>query len=180
MGSFLLAGISLGIMLLAVLPLILQVDLFYDFQYSKVGCSISLYGIVKIIGGYLAPCQNGIAFHSSRKKAFIFDFRKIGEEQKSFSKRHGFRLRKIFIGIESNIEMLFILNGFIQIGRLLLLFCDNAPMVNYCSYFTENENFRLLARFSFSTILAKEVFLTIKNFVSKGVNYIWRKKKLAT
>ena len=179
MGSFLIAGILLFLVILTVLPLVFYCELFYDFQNNKVGCHISLFGIVKIIGGYLAPCPNGIAFHSSKKKAFIFNFREIGEEGKNFSVQHALRLRKVIVVSEINAESYFLLYFIAQIGKLCILFQEHAPTFNYFSRIIEEENARFFIRLTFSTILVKELFLFLKNLVFKGVNHICQKKKLA-
>ncbi len=179
MGSFLLAGTTLGVGLLSFLPFVLRADLFFDLQSDKVGCFISLYGILKILGGYLCPCPNGIAFHISQKKALIFSFRQMGEEQKGFLERHGLRLRKVATVTQVNAEYFFPFYSFVGIGKLLLLFPKKAPKFYNRTHFVGEENVRVFARLTFSTFLAKELFLNLKYIFLKGVNAIWQKKKSA-
>ena len=170
----------MGVGALLFMPILLRVDLFFDFQCDKVGTNLSLYGLIKLLGGYATPCPNGIAFHISNKKALVFSFRQMGEEQKGFSQKHGLRLRKIQTAIEINAEYFLPCYAVAEIGKLVLLFKENAPSFENKVSFIADENIRLFARLSLSTFLAKEIFLNVKYILFKGVNALWRKKKLAT
>lgn len=179
MGSFLLLGMASAVGLLMFLPLVLQTDVFFDFQSNKIGCNVSLYGIFKILGGYLSPCTNGIAFHVSQKKALLLNFKQMSEEQKGFSKKHGLRLKKIRVAIELNADTFFPFLVLTEIGKLVLLFRKASLKFFYRNYVAETENIRIFARLTFSTIIIKEIFLNVKHIVLKGGNALWQRKKSA-
>ncbi len=86
MGSFL---IFLGIALLLLLPICISVDLYFDVVSGKIGCRISLYQKIKLLGGYFTPCAGGFALHVSDKKAKLFTYEQIeaGRRQLSFESR---------------------------------------------------------------------------------------------
>ena len=180
MGGFLFGGIAIALVGLTFLPFVLRIDLVFDFQSNKLGCNISLYGILKIFGGYISPGQNGIAFHVSDKKAFVFSFRQMGQEQKGLAQRHGFRLKKAVAVTELNLEGFFPFYTIVETGKLLLLFQRHSPYFESKTVLVNEENIRVFARLTFLTFLVKELIVNLKYLILKGVNALWQKKKSAT
>ena len=66
MGSFLFLVIA---MFLLLVPIFLQVSLFFDAKNEKIGCVLRLYGVFPLVGGYLTLCKGGVAWHISEKRA---------------------------------------------------------------------------------------------------------------
>jgi len=155
MGGFLFASLALAIIGIFFLPIFIRAEFYFDLQSNKIGCRISLYGIAKVLGGYISPCAGGFAFHVSNKKAIFVPFQEWAKGQKSFAEKHGIRLRTVKAVVDADVDMLFPIFTIQELTKGVLLFFKNTPTLKTDVRFTNSENFRLFLRADFSTSLMK-------------------------
>ena len=180
MGGFLFVIVALAVIGVLLLPILLRAEFYFDSQSNKIGCRLSLYGFIKILGGYIAPCKGGFAFHVSDKKALVVAYRQFDQDRKSFAEKHGLRLRTVKTVLETDIEFLFPIYAIRHCIKGALLFFKDAPKVENAVICTANENIRLFVRADFSTSLIKELYFILKSMLLGGNNETWQKKKSVT
>ena len=78
-----LGGLSVIIQLF--LPIFIKAVAHYDMNRRKFAFSVYLFGFIKIIGGYIATYNGGLAVHLSRKSAVLFPYSKMHSERTRFS-----------------------------------------------------------------------------------------------
>ncbi len=94
------------IALLLFFPIILENSLHVDLNQKKVGVSIRLYGIVDLLGGYVATYPGGVAIHRKENKATIIPYTQMEQERKRFSFTRLFRVISGSLTTETGAEYL--------------------------------------------------------------------------
>ena len=87
-------------------PIYLETNAHYDMNRRKLAIGIYLYKVFRVFGGYLATYSGGMAFHVSDKKAIIIPYSQVHAEGKRFSMFRRFRLKSLFLTIETGAEYL--------------------------------------------------------------------------
>ena len=87
-------------------PIYIETNAHYDMNRRKLALGIYLYKILRIFGGYLATYNGGLAFHVSEKKAIIIPYSQVNKERKRFSIFRAFRLKSLYLTIETGAEYL--------------------------------------------------------------------------
>ena len=87
------AFIVLMIVIAAFLfPIFMNVYAYMDWGEGKIGFAIYLYGAIKILSGYAAPHKGGMAFHLTRKTAFLVPYGEMLNASKKFEITAGFSI----------------------------------------------------------------------------------------
>ena len=142
MGGFL---IFLGIVLLLILPISISIDLYFDVVSGKIGCRISLYKKIKLLGGYFTPCAGGFALHVSDKKAELFTYEQIEAGRKQISFGNGVRLTSIRWIAETSPEYLFGVWTIDNLFKTMFFYRSEKPILESAIYLNES-GFRIFAR----------------------------------
>ena len=105
-----------GVVLLTLLffPVYLDLDAHYDMNRKKFAFIAKAYGVIKLIGGYIATYQGGLAVHISEKKAILVPYNEVEGERKRLSVIRTFRLKTLSITTETGAEYL-LLTSFAQL-----------------------------------------------------------------
>ena len=98
--------IVLSCLVLLFFPIYLKADGHYDMNGRKLAFSIAIYRFFRVLGGYIATYQGGLAMHLSPKKAVLIPYKDLNNERKRFSIMRTFRLRKLQITTETGAEYL--------------------------------------------------------------------------
>ncbi len=91
MGDFFVYSFFIGT-LITLLPVFVRIDGYSDLLKNKFFFSVSLYGIIPVVGGYSQLTGEGVVTHISRKKAVIVPYAKMKDTQKRFEITKGFQL----------------------------------------------------------------------------------------
>lgn len=73
-------------------PIFLNIHLFFDIEKKKCCFSVYLLRFIRLHGGYITVCRQGIALHLSQKKAVLVPFRELLDTGKKFEITRGFIL----------------------------------------------------------------------------------------
>ena len=103
---FVIFIVSLSVLGILFFPVYLQTDAHYDMNGRKFAFSIRAYKIIKLVGGYIATYQGGLAVHLSEKKAVLIPYSAMDKERKRFSAFRTFRLKTLSITSETGAEYL--------------------------------------------------------------------------
>ena len=165
MGRFL---VFLMVVILLILPIYISIDLYFDVVSGKIGCQVSLYEKIKLLGGYFTPCAGGFALHLSEKKAKLFTYQQIEAGRKQLFFESGLKITSIRWIAEIAPEYLF---GVWTIDNILktMLFCQRGkPMLESAMYLRES-GFRVFTR----ATLRFTLILLLVGFVK----YLYRRIK---
>ena len=174
MGSFL---IFLMIFLLIIIPIYISIDLYFDVVSGKIGCRVSLYEKVKLIGGYFTPCAGGFALHLSDKKAKLFTYQQIEAGRRQLSFESGIKVHSIRWIAEIAPEYLL---GVWTVDNLLktaLFFQRQKPILESAIYLKES-GFRLFTRASLRFCLLS-ILVGLVEYLYRRVK-VCQKRKSAT
>ena len=98
---FVIFIVSLSILGILFFPVYLETDAHYDMNGRKLAFSVRAYKIIKLIGGYVATYQGGLAVHLSNRKAVLIQYSDMDKERKRFSILRTFRLKTLVITSET-------------------------------------------------------------------------------
>ena len=181
MSKFFLCGlISLAVLLVLFFPIFLNADFYYQIRSKKVGFYLSLYGKIKLIGGYISTYPGGVAIHLSQKKALLTGYREMDEQRKKFPFQDFFTLKKISLHIRTGAEYFFSLYALQTVKTIVThirpkygrIIDSNLSLVN-------GDELRISARIITKSTLFKQVKGIIKYIVSRILS-IWKMKKSTT
>ena len=178
MGSFLLAILILLLAILLLLPVTVTIETYFDSSCNKLGCIIYLYGFMKLLGGYLAPCPKGVAFHVSDKKALIFSYKQMQEGRKRFSPKSGIKLNNVSIYVQTGAEYLLQAIYAEQIIKWIVLFAKQRNIISRITLH-RSDSLHIYAKFSVQTRATRQIIELIK-YLFRRIREKWQKKKLAT
>lgn len=78
-----------------VFPLFLSCKVGYFGETKKIYFSFSLFGFIKVFGGYVEFFSNGFAIHYRKKKAFFVFYKKLFGMRKSFKPLQDYHFIKL-------------------------------------------------------------------------------------
>lgn len=166
----------LATLLLLFFPIFLRTVAHYDMNRKKFCFSVYLFSFIKILGGYVATYNGGLAVHLSLKKAYLLPYREINQERKRFSFMCTFYWKKASLTTESGAEYL-ILNMLLHTALRIFFFMKGgkAQQINNNLWLIDGDVFRLSA----SITVWFNLFLLLKNFlifIKEKLQILWRKK----
>ncbi len=165
MGSFL---IFLMVVLLLIIPIYISIDLYFDVVSGKIGCRVSLYETIKLLGGYFTPCAGGFALHVSNKKAKLFTYQQIEAGRRQLSFESGLKVTSIRWIAEIDPEYLFGVWAVENIIKTIFFFKHRKTILESVMYLRES-GFRVFSR----TTLCFTLFSSLVGFVK----YLYRRVK---
>lgn len=149
-------------------PIYIETNAHYDMNRRKFTLGIYLYKILRIFGGYLATYNGGLAFHVSEKKAIIIPYTQVNKERKRFSIFRAFRLKSLYLTVETGAEYLVtmattqkILETYftLKTGRPCLyrgvLWLNNGDLLRISLQFTAYFNLFIILRFAYKVLKEK-------------------------
>ncbi len=178
MGRFLLFA-AFWIMITAFLlffPIVLDADVHYDMNRRKFGFAVFLYKMIKLVGGYAATYQGGLALHISPKKAVLIAYSEIDSERKRFSFVRSFRLIAFTLTTETGAEYLMPVSVAHAVLRTLFFWLggDKEKIQNNL-WLTDGDvlrvSFHIAAYFNIFMLLCAFV-----QFLKEKVKILWQKK----
>ena len=148
-------------------PIYLETNAHYDMNRRKLAIGIYLYKVFRVFGGYLATYSGGMAFHVSDKKAIIIPYSQVHAEGKRFSMFRRFRLKSLFLTIETGAEYLLPAFAVHSIARSLfemkhgnrphknVLWLHQGDMLRISLQFTVYFNLFMLLRYVYKVLKEK-------------------------
>lgn len=180
MGSFILLGsILIFVLIFRFLPIIIQVDGYFDVNSGKIGCLVRLYGKIKLVGGYLAPCPSGFAFHISEKKAILFSYKQIDNERKNISAKSGSEIKSLAIVAEIGPEYLLPIYFLENFFKTKLLLTGEEKLLQSKIILTGNDVFRVFVKARIKINLFNKL-LQLSKYLFGRITKVCRKIKSAT
>lgn len=95
--------ITVAVFVVLIFPIFIKTEVFFDKNVKKAFFAITLYGKIKILGGYAEIIKEGLAFHLSRKKAVILPFASL-DMRKQFSLTKDYRIYSFYLLTELGSE----------------------------------------------------------------------------
>ncbi len=177
MGGFLfvLVVILLGLLFA---PVPFQINVYFDVFSGKIGCNLRLFRFIRLIGGYLAPCPGGFAWHISKKKALLFTYLQMDEGRKNINEKDGFRIVKAQTVFEIGAEYILFTVAVQNTLKGASLFSKSLQSFESKIFLKNSDNFRAFIRITMHVRLWKQLVKLIKNAIIGGVEK-WRKIKSA-
>jgi hypothetical protein len=165
MGSFL---ILLGMVVLLLLPIYISIDLYFDVVSGKIGCQISLYERIKLLGGYFMPCAGGLAFHTSNKKAKLYTYKQIEAGRRQMALSSGAKITSIRWIAEISPEYLLGVWTIENIFKTFHFFRKESPILESTTFLRES-GFRVFARAS--------IYFNLWGILLGWIEYLFRRVK---
>jgi hypothetical protein len=105
MSSFFLAVfLMIAGVLILFLPIIIELNTHADLNGKKLAFSMYVYGVLRVIGGYVGVYPGGVVLHVGKKKAFLLPYSNMEKERKRFSFVRAFHIRKMEISTLTGVE----------------------------------------------------------------------------
>lgn len=145
-------------------PIVLHADLYFDVVSGKIGCYLSLYGKLKLLGGYILPCAGGAALHVSDKKAILFTYKQMDEGRKKFSAKNGLHLRYAKLVMEISPEYLIGVSLLDSAAKWIFLFKNQGGKLK-SKILLREDGFRIFTKVSIRTTTVEQLFYFLK--------YLW-------
>lgn len=177
MGRFLLILLVIALaVLLLFLPIYIESDVHYDMNRKKFAFVVSLYGVIKLIGGYVTTYKGGLAIHRSKTKAKLLPYTQLDSERKRFSFIRTFRLRAFTLTTETGVEYLFPIS-FIHAVLRTYFFIIGGKKENIENnlWLTDGD----VLRISLNSVLFFNIFILLCNlfkFLKEKLIILWRTK----
>ena len=174
---FLFTSLGLFLTILVLfLPIFIRTVAHYDMNRKKFCFSIYLFSFIKILGGYIATYDGGLAVHLSPKKAYLLPYNQMDKEGKKFSFARTFYWKKASLTTETGAEYL-LLNMLLHAVLRLLFFAKKGKLenINNNVWIMDGDVFRA----SISLTVWFTIFLLLKNlciFIKEKLQILWRKK----
>ena len=170
---FLLIGLSILIFLF--FPIYLKADGHYDMNGRKLAFSIAIYKFFRVLGGYIATYQGGLAIHISPQKAILIAYKDLDRERKRFSIMRTFRLNKIQITMETGPEYLLPSSAIQATFRLIFFILGGKKeKIENNAWLTDGDVLRITMNISLRFnifLLLRRLMITIK----ERIKQLWRK-----
>lgn len=131
------------ICVLIFFPLFLNINIFYNNKEKKLFYKLYLFKFIVLIKGYAEKIEEGFAFHISKKKAFIIEYKSLLGLNKKIKPLKDYHIIKFYSeidygNVENNINSVFIAKYYEIINNL---FCK--VLVNNKPYIKINNNFNV-------------------------------------
>ncbi len=130
-----------------------------------------LYGIIKMVGGYLLPCSGGFAWHVSKKRAFVFSYRNINDKRRNLSTTKAFHLRNIKAITEISPQYLMPISIMDGILKMVVPFLHRNLHFENTILLREEDGVRVFAKIQFTVQLWR---LAIKYLFERGKTNVER------
>lgn len=174
-----LFSIFLIVSLIAILlffPIYLETDVHYDMNRRKFGFAVYAYKLIKLIGGYIATYQGGLALHISPKKAILIPYSELNSERKRFSFVKTFRLKTFIITTETGAEYLFpVTIGHTLFRCYFFSMGGKKEKIENNLWLTNGDTLRI----SINCILFFNLYILLSNlfkFLKEKAKILWQKK----
>ena len=96
MDGLTIAALTAGAALfIAFFPITVSLDVHLDLKARKLFFGVRLYGLLRLLGGYIEPRAEGIAVHLSRKKALLLPYGQMLLSRPDLNKLHGFHITEV-------------------------------------------------------------------------------------
>lgn len=170
MGKFFLyALIIFAVFFVLFVPILLHTDFYYQIRSKKVGFCVTLYGKIKLFGGYISTYQGGIAVHFSQKRALLTGYREMDEQRKKYPLRDFFDVKKVSLNIRTGADYLFPLYALKIVTSIVLhVRPDYREHITSRLSLENGDELKLSAR----VVLKSSLFRQCKGFIK----YIVRRK----
>ena len=173
MGVFFITIICLLILLF--FPIFLETDAHYDVNRRKFAFSVFLYKWIKLIGGYIATYQGGLALHISEKKAIVIPYSDLDSERKRFSFIRTFHLYSFILTTETGAEYLLpmgVLQGILR--TYFFIIGGKKERIENNLWLTDGD----VLRISLNVVIDFNLFLLVLAFFKflKEKMILWTKK----
>ena len=157
-------------------PIVLQSDAHYDMNRRKFGFAIVLYKKIKLIGGYVATYQGGLALHISSKKAILIPYSEIDNERKRFSFIKSLRLIAFTLTTETGAEYLLPVSvAHMLLRTVFFLLGGEKDKIENNLWLTDGD----VLRVSFHIVAYFNLFMLLYalcKFVKEKIKILWQKK----
>ena len=158
------------------LPIYIKAVAHYDMNRKKFCFSIYLFSFIKIVGGYIATYNGGMAIHVSDRKAFLLPYSQMNAERKKFSFMSSFHLHSFSLTTETGAEYLFpmaiahaILRSYLYMKvRKRKKIANNLLLTNGD-----------VLKISLKTVAWFNLFMLLQNFIiflKEKITQLWRRK----
>ena len=178
MGKFFLyLFIAFAVLILLFFPIFLSADVYYQIRNKKVGFCISLYGKIKLVGGYISTYNGGFAIHLSEKKALLTGYREMEERRKNFPFQDFFTFQKISLNIRTGAEYFLPLYALNLINSIVL--CIRPALQERIKSKLGIENGDEL-KVSARVVLKMTIFKQLKGFIKYAFRRVlstWKMKR---
>lgn len=169
--------ILLAILIIAFTPIYLESDLHYDINRKKFAFVLYLYGIFKIVGGYVTTYQGGFAFHIRKDKAILLPYSRLDSERKKFSFIQTFRLHAFTLTTETGAEYLALTALMHTILRIyFFIIGGKKERIENNLWLTDGD----VLRVSLNSVLFFNLFILLCNFfkfLKEKLTILWQKNK---
>ena len=168
--------VLISVTFLLFVPIFLEANIHYDMNKRKFVFSLLLYKIIKLIGGYVATYNGGIAIHLTKKKAVLIPYTEIENERKKFSFMKTFRLKSFNLITETGAEY-FIPVSIAHILSRIYFFIKNGKKENIENnlWLTDGD----VLRISLHSVLFFNLFILLSSFfkfIKEKISNICTKK----
>ena len=167
--------IILGVIATLFFPFFIKANAYYDVNYKKLCFQTSLFGVIKLIGGYIATYDGGIALHLSKRVAVLVEYKQLNSQRKRFSFLKTFRLVSLKQTIETGAEYLF-LSTIVQTSIKAIFLAKKGKNDAFSSNLWLNDGD--LLRISVEAVLYFNLFILTKNFIKfikEKLTILWQK-----
>ena len=103
---FIFSIIAVSLLILLFFPIYLETDAHYDVNRRKFAFVVYANKILRLLGGYVATYNGGLALHISSDKAILLPYKELDRERKRVSIIRTFRLKSLCITTETGPEYL--------------------------------------------------------------------------
>lgn len=167
-------------------PLYISVNCFFSKELEKTFFSIYLFGTIRILSGYAQIVNDGIAFHISKNKVYIFEYKNFFDVKNSVKPLHDYHLINFnsLIEIGSSNHLLdsmsasFILNYFNNI--IIWFFANKKPYLKINNDINVYEGKNILNIYLKTGVMLNVLMIIlsiIKICVEKIINGIKQRKQ---
>lgn len=157
-------------------PIVVETDMHYDMNRKKFGFAVFLYKIIKIVGGYAATYQGGIALHLSPKKAVLIPYSRLNSERKRFSFIKTFRLISFRLTTETGAEYLLpVSTAHTFLRAYFFATGGDKDKIENNLWLTDGD----VLRVSLNSVLYFNLYILLRNlviFVKEKIKILWQKK----
>ncbi len=157
-------------------PIFLTTDALFNIKQKKIGFSVRLYGVVKLIGGYISTYTHGLAVHVSKNKAILIPFKDLDNERKRFSFMRTFKMVSFYLNIETGVEYCIFFTPLHYIANLLLYIKYQDPKRYAMQTWITNGETLII---SMQNTVFFNGYIVLKNFLKfiiHKVEYLWQNK----
>ncbi|MBR2023765.1 MAG: hypothetical protein IJ996_04555 [Clostridia bacterium] len=144
---------------------------------KKFGFAVFLFKRIKIIGGYIATYNGGIALHVSEKKAILIPYSQMNSERKRFSFIKTFRLIAFNLTTETGAEYLLpVALAHTALRAYFFTIGGDKDKIENNLWLTDGDTLRVSLNF----VIFFNLYILLKNFIKflkEKIKILWRKRK---